>query len=103
LTSHHERQRSSISHGSARRSEDDEEADLRRELEMELEEEGGHADDEGERGLEETLERIGMGQSRIQALTGMLKLISVQANITGSYSSVLYSSDALRNWVTDME
>lgn len=61
LTSHHERQRSSTSHVSGRGSEDEEEADLRRELEMELEEEGGNTGDERERGLEETLERIGMG------------------------------------------
>jgi hypothetical protein len=67
LTSHHERNAST---GSARQhsqeededeDEDEEEGDLRREMEMELEEQGGDAS--GERGLEDTLEKLGMGES----------------------------------------
>jgi hypothetical protein len=59
LTSRHERNTSSTSAGIP--SEDDEDEELRRELDLEVEEQGGRIS-EREQGLEDTLERIGMGE-----------------------------------------
>ena len=65
LTSKHDRERSlgSASRPSEEADEGEEDEDLRRELEMEMEEQGGEGL-ERERGLEDTLEKLGMGRSR---------------------------------------